>query len=112
MKINNKNAEIGKQINIENNHAPIHLQGKTSEGEEKETAADTATLKQMMAANQLKEVLAILVATFPNNNAFMLQKSRFSSLEKNHQIGILSGDEYNRERNKIAFAILDMIDEL
>lgn len=112
MDINNEKATIKNQINIQNNYAPINLNdGKATENPENVTI-NKAALKQMIGDGELKEVLDILIKTFPKKNEFMLQKSRLKSIADENRIGIISRSDFGMEKNKISYAVLSMIDDL
>lgn len=112
MNINNKDAKINQQINIENNHGNINIGNPSNLGNNEKTNTNKNALKSMIARNQLKEVLAQLMAQYPSNNDFLLLNSQLSGLISKNRIGVISNSEYNLERNKITASVLDLIDEL
>jgi hypothetical protein len=112
MEVNNEKANIKNQINIENNYAPINMNNGGQNENVENAEIDKAALKEMISKNRVKKVLDILVKTFPDQNDFTLLKSRFSGIERENRIGVISSSAYNMERNKIVIAVLDMIDEL
>lgn len=112
MEISNEKANIKNQINIQNNYAPINLGDGEKEEKAKNTTIDKVTLKEMIGDNELKEVLDILVETFPKKNEFLLQKSRLKSITKDNRIGVISSSDFRVEQARIVYAVLDMIDEL
>jgi hypothetical protein len=62
-------------------------------------------LKTLIAQGKLKQALDLL----PDTNEFILQKARFSKLEHEERMGIITTSEANLERNRITHALLQML---
>ena len=65
-------------------------------------------IRNLIAKSKLKQALDLL----PNDNEFVLLKSRYNANEKNKRLGIVGNDEYNRTRNQITNALLEMLEDV
>jgi len=64
-------------------------------------------IKTLIAQGKLKQALDLL----PDTNEFILLKARFSKLEREGQIGLITTSEANLESNRITHALLQMLDD-
>lgn len=68
--------------------------------------------KQMLSNNKVGEVLDGLSELYPNNEDLVLLYSRYNSLKRQEQNGIISFENKNIESNRIRHALSSLIDEL
>lgn len=112
MDINNKDAKITTQINIEKNYGNINLSNLGQDEKKENSTIDKEKLRTMIGKNELEEVINILVETYPERNDFITQKRRLTELEDNDLVGIVASSDYRVERGKITMGVLKMITNL
>ena len=71
---------------------------------------DTQKVKDYIANNMIEECLDYLISSAPEEDAFLLLKSRYSRNAKEAHKGILGRTQYNLEYNKVINAILKLVE--
>ena len=62
------------------------------------------SVQSLVSQNRIKDALSL----FPDNNETLLLKSRFSNLEREERLGLLSYEQASLKRNQIVSAILSL----
>jgi hypothetical protein len=82
-------------------------QGKLKQALDPRVGVVVDSVWLLIAQGKLKQALDLL----PDTNEFILQKARFSKLEHEERMGIITTSEANLERNRITHALLQMLDD-
>lgn len=74
-------------------------------------------LKKLLAENRIKEVFDVLDEVLESSNSdlentVILLKSRYSRALSDQRMGIVTSENYNIERGKILYALLQLIEEI
>jgi Effector-associated domain 11 len=71
-------------------------------------------VRELIAKGDLKSAIAAMKDVVPKKeeNTLLMLTGRFNQVEKNQQMGIMSSEEYNMERNRISAALLGLLDDL
>lgn len=70
------------------------------------------TVTNLIRNAKLQEALTFLAQQFPNNTEIAELQRRYNDNERNNRRGILDKRDYDRERNTITAALLDLLNEL
>jgi hypothetical protein len=104
-------ARIGDNMWVEIQCLGVKITGSINEN----IKAQISTLIMRARLDEALVVLENWVGTLGDNdlhNAVILQKSRYASLKKDENLALLSSSEANVERNRIASAILSVVENV
>ena len=74
------------------------------------------TVKDLIANNKIEDALELLNQYCEDigkqNNGLTMLMGRFNRLKKDNLMGIMGGDQFNLENNKIVYSLLQLINEM
>lgn len=69
-------------------------------------------IRDLIGQAKIKEALSILLEKSNDKSDVALLKSRYSRLNRDSTLGLISSGEYSVEQNKIVYSILNLVDKL